>query len=82
MGVFLEQRTTETSLRYGLVSVFLHRLEYLREILILTTNRVESLDKAILSRIHVQLKYGELKADARSKVWKIFLGKHAHRTGL
>jgi SpoVK/Ycf46/Vps4 family AAA+-type ATPase len=73
--VFLEQRTTENLIRHGLVSVFLRRLEYFRGILVLTTNRVENFDEAILSRIHIQLKYGELNADARRKVWKIFLGK-------
>lgn len=55
--------------------MFLHQLEYFRGILVLTTNRVKNFDEVILSRIHIQLKYGELNADTRKKVWNIFLGK-------
>ncbi|KAK4996211.1 hypothetical protein LTR66_004132 [Elasticomyces elasticus] len=76
--VFLERRTTENLVRHSLVSVFLRRLEYFRGILVLTTNRVENFDEAILSRIHIQLRYGELNADTRRKIWKIFLGSLTH----
>lgn len=67
-GVFLEQCTTEDLFRHGLVSVFLRRLEYFRGILVLTTNRVQNFDEAILSRVHIHLKYDGLSVDARKKV--------------
>jgi hypothetical protein len=36
----------------------------------LTTNRVESIDSAFKSRIHLSLYYSELSTDARSSIWK------------
>lgn len=45
-------------------------MEYFRGILILTTNRVGVFGEAILSRIHVKLRYGRLDKNARMTVWK------------
>ena len=39
----------------------------------LTTNRVAEFDPAILSRIHVMLRYGDLTKDSGRKVWKQFI---------
>ena len=39
----------------------------------LTTNRVESIDDAFESRIHVSLKYPELTPVSRRRVWKNFI---------
>ena len=44
-------------------------LEYYRGVLFLTTNRVEVLDKALESRIHLKISYPALDRDARLKVW-------------
>jgi len=71
--VFLEQRTSASMNRNSLVSVFLRNLEYCEGIMFLTTNRVKEFDTAILSRIHVMLKYGDLTRDAGTKVWKQFI---------
>jgi SpoVK/Ycf46/Vps4 family AAA+-type ATPase len=71
--VYLEKRSSQHLHRNGLVSVFLRKLEYCTGILFLTTNRVSEFDEAILSRIHVLLKYENLNADARREVWKDFL---------
>jgi SpoVK/Ycf46/Vps4 family AAA+-type ATPase len=79
--VYLEQRKTENIVRHSLVSVFLRMMEYFRGILILTTNRVEIFDEAILSRIHLKLRYGCLDRDARMTVWKIFFKKVNTRSG-
>jgi len=38
----------------------------------LTTNRVAQFDKAILSRIHVMLRYGDLSKAAGKKIWELF----------
>lgn len=73
--MYLEQRTTEHIVRHSLVSVYLWMMEYFREILILTTNRVGIFDEAILSRIHVKLRYDRLDNDARMMVWKNFFKK-------
>lgn len=41
----------------------------------MTTNRVKSFDEAFQSRIHVSLRYHDLKPDARLKIWVAFLKK-------
>lgn len=64
----MEQRSKADVARKKLVSVFLRRLEYCDNI-ILTTNRVSNSDDAILSRIHLMLKYHDLDANVRSQIW-------------
>ncbi|OCL04534.1 P-loop containing nucleoside triphosphate hydrolase protein [Glonium stellatum] len=71
--IFLAQRTLTEVQRNSLVSVFLRQMEYLQGIMFLTTNRVTVFDEAIQSRIHLALRYDELKGPAREQVWKTFL---------
>lgn len=71
--VFLERRSLRDMERNSLVSIFLRTLEYYSGILFMTTNRVRTFDDAFKSRIHVPLKYDELPAESRLKVWKNFL---------
>ena len=59
-GVYLERRTRQGLHRNGLVSVVLDKFEYCTGILLLTTNHVSEFDEAILSRIHVLLRYENL----------------------
>ncbi|KAJ7255682.1 hypothetical protein C8J57DRAFT_1721711 [Mycena rebaudengoi] len=73
--VFLEKRTLTDVDRNALVSVFLRLLEYYEGILFLTTNRVDTFDPAFQSRIHMALKYENLEAAARKRLWKDFLCK-------
>ncbi|KAK1750508.1 AAA family ATPase [Echria macrotheca] len=73
--VFLERRSLHDMQRNGLVSIFLRVLEYYSGILFMTTNRVRTFDDAFKSRIHVPLKYDELPASSRLRVWKNFLDK-------
>ncbi|KAH7459227.1 hypothetical protein FOMA001_g20169 [Fusarium oxysporum f. sp. matthiolae] len=72
--VFLAQRSNDPHLN-ALVSVFLRELEQYDGILFLTTNRVQSFDEAMISRIHLALQYNPLGPDAREAVWKYFLGQ-------
>ena len=76
--VYLEQRSMKDVGRNKLVSVFLRKLEYCDGVLFLTTNRVSDFDGAILTRIHLMLKYGELDVDVRTQIWKHML--HRART--
>lgn len=76
--VYMERRSRHDVARNKLVSVFLRKLEYCEGIMFLTTNRVSELDEAILSRIHLMLKYDELGTGARSQIWEHFL--HRART--
>ncbi|KAJ6576060.1 P-loop containing nucleoside triphosphate hydrolase protein [Mycena vulgaris] len=71
--VFLEKRTLTDVHRNALVSVFLRLLEYYEGILFLTTNRVNTFDPAFQSRIHMALKYENLEATARKRLWMDFL---------
>jgi hypothetical protein len=70
--VYLRTRSTN-NFHNSLVSVFLRKLEYYQGIMFLTTNRVTDFDKAMLSRIHLTLKYGALGIDTRRGIWKSFL---------
>ena len=67
--VFLEVRSADDLDRNKIVSIFLRTLEYYEGILFLTTNRVEHMDPAFASRIHVSLEYPALDAAARAAVW-------------
>ncbi len=58
-------------------TLFLIYHRYFRGILFLTTNRVRVFDEAFQSRIHVSLRYHDLTADSRRKIWIAFL-KKAH----
>jgi hypothetical protein len=73
--VYLEQRAPQDLVRNGLVSVFLRTMEYCQGVMFLTTNRASLFDPAALSRIHLKLKYNDLKAKARREVWENFLGR-------
>ncbi len=74
--VFLESRSELTTPdRNALVSVLLRVLEYYSGTIMLTTNRITSLDPAVQSRIHLAIRYEELTADQRKKVFANFLEK-------
>ncbi|PMD60198.1 uncharacterized protein K444DRAFT_497188, partial [Hyaloscypha bicolor E] len=55
------------------VSIFLYKLEYCQGIIFLIINRVSKFNKAILSRIHLILRYNDLIKYARGQVWRNFL---------
>jgi SpoVK/Ycf46/Vps4 family AAA+-type ATPase len=71
--VFMEARTSNDLERNELVSVFLRLLEYYKGIMILTTNRMHSIDTAFESRIDITLSYSSLKEVDRQQVWRNFL---------
>ena len=77
--VFLEQRSSHDLERNKLVSIFLRMLEYYEGILFLTTNRVDNIDAAFQSRIHISMQYGELSTSSRRHVWVNFLTASAER---
>jgi hypothetical protein len=71
--VFMEARSTNNLQRNELVSVFLRLLEYYSGIMILTTNRMRSIDTAFESRVDITLSYNPLTETDRMQVWKNFL---------
>ena len=70
--VFLEKRSTHDLERNKLVSIFLRTLEYYEGILFLTTNRIDNIDTAFQSRIHVSLAYPDLSPESRRHIWVNF----------
>ena len=70
---FMEQRTSYHDSHNRLVTVFLRKLEYYQGILFLTSNRGIQFDDAILSRIHLIVKYKNLSKEFRKGLWSTFL---------
>ena len=50
-------------------------MEYYRGILFPTTNRVGLIDDAIMSRVHLVVKYETLKVPAQTRIWKLSVQK-------
>lgn len=71
--VFLEERSLSDLDRNAIVSIFLRVLEYYEGILILTSNRVATFDRAFTSRIHLALRYENLDRKKRQTIWSNFL---------
>ncbi|KAF8601460.1 P-loop containing nucleoside triphosphate hydrolase protein [Ceratobasidium sp. AG-I] len=67
--IFLEARSEDFA-RNAIVGVFLRLLEYQSGIVILTTNRVRTLDQAFRSRISLALKYNDLDEGSRKRLWE------------
>ena len=79
--MFLKARSSQNLQRNGLISVFLRKLEYCTGILFLTTNRVSEFNVAILSRLHLLLRYGNLGKDTRRSIWTSFLKRVSTHKG-
>ncbi|KAF2726995.1 P-loop containing nucleoside triphosphate hydrolase protein [Polyplosphaeria fusca] len=75
--VFMEARTKTDLERNKMISVFLRLLEYFSGLMFLTTNRLDEIDSAFESRIHLTLQYSELDKPSRKQVWKSLLEKSA-----
>lgn len=71
--VFMENRASYHSNHNRLVTIFLRKLEYYEGLLFLTTNRVMEFDEAVLSRIHLKIKYADLTKEARRGILTSFL---------
>ena len=72
---FMEQRKSYHDAHNRLVTVFLRKLEYYEGILFLTTNRMVDFDEAILSRVHLTVKYEGLTTEFRREVWMNLLSR-------
>lgn len=79
--MFLEARSTHDLERNKLVSIFLRTLEYFEGFLFLTSNRVDNIDGAFESRIHLSLQYSSLSVDSRRHVWTKFLENMSRSDG-
>lgn len=68
--VFLRRRSLEDCRRNEMVAEMLRALDYYVGIIFLTTNLLEDLDHAFLSRIHMHFRYPVLQIDSRLRIWK------------
>lgn len=80
--VFMTTRKDTDITRNAIVSIFLRQLEYYQGILILTTNRADTIDDAFHSRIHFHFSYEELDAPARKAIWAGLLRRLSQDTNL
>jgi hypothetical protein len=75
--VYLQAHSANDLERNKLVSIFLRVLEYYEGFLYLTSNRIDTVDAAFESRIHLSLHYHGLSLESRRSVWATFLKNQA-----
>jgi len=76
---FLETRSSSSSLeRNAMVCVMLKLVEYFSGILFLTSNCIDAIDPAFLTRITLALHYDSLDENARKRVWGNLLMKSGY----
>jgi hypothetical protein len=68
--VYIKRRDDDMTMN-AVVGVFLRVLEYFNGLLFLTTNRVDDIDEAIVSRCIAMIKFYPPDAQARSKIWGV-----------
>ncbi|MGZ8226451.1 MAG: ATP-binding protein [Methylococcaceae bacterium] len=68
--VYIKRRDNNIAMN-AVVGVFLRVLEYFNGLLFLTTNRVDDIDEAIVSRCIAMIKYYPPDRDARRRIWQV-----------
>jgi hypothetical protein len=74
--VYIKRRDDDMTMN-AVVGVFLRVLEYFNGLLFLTTNRVDDIDEAIVSRCIAMIKFYPPDEDARRKIWKVMTAQFA-----
>ncbi|MGL4407224.1 MAG: AAA family ATPase [Zoogloea sp.] len=68
--VYIKRRDDNITMN-AVVGVFLRVLEYFNGLLFLTTNRIDDIDEAIVSRCIALIKYAQPDAEARRRIWGV-----------
>lgn len=68
--VYIKRRDDNMTMN-AVVGVFLRVLEYFNGLLFLTTNRVDDIDEAIISRCIAMIRFYPPQSDARRKIWQV-----------
>jgi ATPase family associated with various cellular activities (AAA) len=68
--VYIKRRDDDITMN-AVVGVFLRVLEYFNGLLFLTTNRIDDIDEAIVSRCIALIKFHEPDGNARRKIWTV-----------
>ncbi|MEJ2553109.1 MAG: ATP-binding protein [Gammaproteobacteria bacterium] len=78
--VYIKRRDDDMTMN-AVVGVFLRVLEYFNGLLFLTTNRVDDIDEAIVSRCIAMIKFYPPDSEARRKIWKVMTEQFALDVG-
>lgn len=70
--VYIKRRDDNIAMN-AVVGVFLRVLEYFNGLLFLTTNRVDDIDEAIVSRCIAMIRYSASDHAARRRIWQVML---------
>jgi hypothetical protein len=70
--VYIKRREDDMTMN-AVVGVFLRVLEYFNGLLFLTTNRIDDIDEAIVSRCIALIKYSPPDAAARRGIWAVMM---------
>ncbi|KAK7402549.1 hypothetical protein QQX98_011687 [Neonectria punicea] len=73
--VYLEQRQAGTISRNALVTAFLRTMEYFLGLLFLTSNGIGLFDEAVMSRIHLAIRYDRPTDAQRKAIWRSLFDK-------
>jgi SpoVK/Ycf46/Vps4 family AAA+-type ATPase len=68
--VYIKRRDDDMTMN-AVVGVFLRVLEYFNGLLFLTTNRIDDIDEAIVSRCIALIKFHPPNGEARRKIWRV-----------
>ena len=68
--VYIKRRDDNLTMN-AVVGVFLRVLEYFNGLLFLTTNRIDDIDEAIVSRCIALIRYHAPDAAGRSRIWQV-----------
>ena len=68
--VYIKRRDDDLTMN-AVVGVFLRVLEYFNGLLFLTTNRIDDIDEAIVSRCIALIRYHPPDAQGRARIWKV-----------
>jgi SpoVK/Ycf46/Vps4 family AAA+-type ATPase len=74
--VYIKRRDNNIAMN-AVVGVFLRVLEYFNGLLFLTTNRVDDIDEAIVSRCIALIKYYPPDSEARRQIWLVMIDQFA-----
>jgi hypothetical protein len=74
--VYIRRRNDDMTTN-AVVGVFLRVLEYFNGLLFLTTNRVDDIDEAIVSRCIALIRFRPPGEDARLRIWNVMLEQFA-----
>lgn len=68
--VYIKRRQDDMTMN-AVVGVFLRVLEYFNGLLFMTTNRIDDIDEAIVSRCIAMIRFHAPDGEARQKIWQV-----------